>query len=139
MLLITGGDGFIGPKSILDLLASPNYFCGPAINLAKLTYVGNLEALVSLVGCDWHYFVQSDIGGRGLLESLLAIQPQRVLINVADESLLDKAPSFHVPCFEHSILSNGPVIDIEWPIDGQPQLMPQDASGRLLLTAEMFE
>jgi dTDP-4-dehydrorhamnose 3,5-epimerase len=51
---------------------------------------------------------------------------------------LYKTTDYWAPEFERSIAWNDPAIDIQWPIDGEPQLSAKDRSGLSLNEAEVF-
>jgi dTDP-glucose 4,6-dehydratase len=91
-ILVTGGAGFIGANFVLDWLAQSDE---PVVNLDKLSYAGNLETLASLAGDARHVFVQGDIGDTALVNSLLAQNQPRAVINFAAESHVDR--SIHSP------------------------------------------
>ena len=91
-ILITGAAGFIGANFVLDWLAQSQE---PVVNLAKLTYAGELETLASVQGDDRHIFVQGDIGDNALVSRLLAQHRPRAVINFAAESHVDR--SIHSP------------------------------------------
>jgi len=60
-VLVTGGSGFIGSNFVLDWVAQSDE---PVVNLDKLTYAGNLENFVSLLG---------DLGDQTLMDCLLEV------------------------------------------------------------------
>ena len=91
-ILVTGGAGFIGANFVLDCLAASDE---PIINLDKLTYAGNPETLASLQGDARHQLVQGDIGYAAFGSRLLAEHKQRVVVNFAAESHVDR--SIHGP------------------------------------------
>ncbi|WP_341908076.1 dTDP-glucose 4,6-dehydratase [Polaromonas sp. YR568] len=92
MILVTGGAGFIGSNFVLDWLAD---FDEPVINLDSLTYAGNRENLISLIGDDRHLFVHGDIADQALVAGLLNSHQPRAIINFAAESHVDR--SIHGP------------------------------------------
>ncbi len=89
-ILVTGGAGFIGSNFVLGWLAQSDE---PVVNLDKLTYAGNLQNLVSLNGDTRHVFVQGDFGDAALVQSLLARQQPRAIVNFAAESHVDRSIS----------------------------------------------
>lgn len=91
-ILVTGGAGFIGANFVLDWLAGNG---GPAVNLDKLTYAGNLENLAALKEDPRHSFVRGDIGDAALVEKLLKQHRPRAIVNFAAESHVDR--SIHGP------------------------------------------
>ena len=60
-----------------------------------------------------------------------------VLSDSAD--FLYKATDYYAPEHERCIFWNDPVIGIEWPIVGEPQLSGKDKEGLILQQAEVFE
>ncbi|RZJ09737.1 MAG: dTDP-glucose 4,6-dehydratase [Haliea sp.] len=91
-MLVTGGAGFIGANFVLDWLAQS---AEPVVNLDKLTYAGNLQALATLQGDARHVFVQGDIGDATGVAALLARYLPRAVIHFAAESHVDR--SIHGP------------------------------------------
>jgi len=92
MILVTGGDGFIGANFVLDWLAQSRE---PLVNLDKLTYAGNLRSLASLAGDARHAFVRGDIGERDTIAALLRTHRPRAVVNFAAETHVDR--SIHGP------------------------------------------
>jgi dTDP-glucose 4,6-dehydratase len=91
-ILVTGGAGFIGSNFVLDWLAQSDE---PVVNLDKLTYAGNLQNLAALQADPRHVFVQGDITDGPMVDSLLALNKPRAIINFAAESHVDR--SIHGP------------------------------------------
>ena len=91
-IIVTGGAGFIGSNFVLDWLAQSNE---RVVTLDALTYAGNRENLASLEGDARHVFVHGDIGGRALVDRLLAEHRPRALVHFAAESHVDR--SIHGP------------------------------------------
>lgn len=88
MILVTGGAGFVGINFVLDWLASHEE---PIVNLDKLTYAGNMEALAPLQGDSRHIFVRGDICDGLLVADLLARHTPRAVIHFAAESHVDRS------------------------------------------------
>ena len=59
-----------------------------------------------------------------------------VLSDSAD--FLYKTTDYYAPEYERSILWNDPAINIDWPIEGKPQLSTKDKEGLPLQQAEVF-
>lgn len=90
--LVTGGAGFIGSAVIRFLIGETDH---QVLNLDKLTYAGNLEALASFSRNSRYQFVQGDICDRRLVSKLFAeFQPDMVM-HLAAESHVDR--SIHEP------------------------------------------
>jgi len=51
---------------------------------------------------------------------------------------LYKTTDYWYPEFERSLLWSDPTVNIQWPIEGLPQLAAKDAVGKLLADAEIF-
>jgi dTDP-4-dehydrorhamnose 3,5-epimerase len=51
---------------------------------------------------------------------------------------LYKTTDYWAPEFERSIAWNDPVINIQWPIQGEPTLSAKDQQGKRLVDAECF-
>ena len=49
-----------------------------------------------------------------------------------------KTTDYYAPEFERSILWSDPSLNIDWPIDGEPQLAAKDAAALLLAEADVF-
>ena len=92
-ILVTGGAGFIGSNFVLDWLT--NSKAEPVVNLAKLTYAGNLANLQAVQNDARHHFVHGDIGDVDLIEKLLREHAIRAVVNFAAESHVDR--SIHGP------------------------------------------
>lgn len=52
---------------------------------------------------------------------------------------LYKTTDYWHPEHERSLLWNDPIIGINWPIVGEPNIAPKDAAGKLLAETECFE
>ena len=51
---------------------------------------------------------------------------------------LYKTTDYYAPEYERSLLWNDPVLNIKWPIDGEPKLAAKDASAKRFAEAEHF-
>jgi dTDP-glucose 4,6-dehydratase len=90
--LITGGAGFIG-SAVIRALIKQNH---RVINLDKLTYAGNLNALVSVQNNEHYTFVKGDICDAELVRSLLDTYQPDFIMHLAAESHVDR--SIDGPC-----------------------------------------
>lgn len=55
-----------------------------------------------------------------------------------DTEFVYKCTDFYNPSAEHSIIWNDPVIDINWPLDGEPQLSVKDSQGKNFTDMEFY-
>jgi dTDP-glucose 4,6-dehydratase len=87
-IIVTGGAGFIGSHLVNYLLQQTDH---KVINLDKLTYAGNLDALAQIEQHANYQFVQGDIVDTQLLSSLLAsVQPDAIM-HLAAETHVDNS------------------------------------------------
>lgn len=87
-ILVTGGAGFIGSAVIRLLLNESDH---EVVNIDKLTYAANLDAIPSAVGSPRYRFEQLDIGDRSSISQLLqACQPDAIL-HLAAETHVDRS------------------------------------------------
>ncbi len=87
-ILVTGGAGFIGSALIRHLILDTEH---SVLNLDKLTYAGNLEALAEVDTSDRYRFLQADIADRERVsEALLEFQPDAIM-HLAAESHVDRS------------------------------------------------
>jgi len=87
-ILVTGGAGFIGGCLVRMLVHRRE---SRVVNLDKLTYAGNLDALAEVDGKAEHLFVQGDIGDRSLVRDLLAEYRPTAVVHLAAESHVDRS------------------------------------------------
>lgn len=87
-ILVTGGAGFIGANFVLHWLSGSEEL---VVNLDKLTYAGNLQALEAVRDSPSHVFVHGDIGDRILVNYLLDQYQPRAILNFAAESHIDRS------------------------------------------------
>lgn len=89
-IFVTGGCGFIGSAFIRYLLKHTQH---NVVNIDKLTYAANPQALVSVAANPRYQFVQADICDSSALKQLfLQHQPQAV-VHLAAESHVDRSIS----------------------------------------------
>lgn len=100
-LLVTGGCGFIGSNLILYLMAHTDH---QVLNVDKLTYAANPEALDSLADDPRYRFAEADIADAPAMTRLFSdFQPDAVL-HLAAESNVDRSISSH-DAFIHTNLT----------------------------------
>jgi dTDP-glucose 4,6-dehydratase len=87
-ILITGGAGFIGSALIRLLLKNPNH---QIINLDKLTYAANQQALQAFSSEKNYHFIKGDICDFHLLNSIFRDFKPTMLIHLAAESHVDRS------------------------------------------------
>ncbi|MCB2189966.1 MAG: dTDP-glucose 4,6-dehydratase [Deltaproteobacteria bacterium] len=87
-LLVTGGAGFIGSALVQMLLGQPRV---QVLNLDKVTYAANPEALERFATEPNYRFVQGDICDRPLVDKLLAEFKPQGIIHLAAESHVDRS------------------------------------------------
>lgn len=87
-LLITGGAGFIGSAGIRHLITNTN---DEVVNIAKLTYAGNLESLAEVSDCNRYSFEQVDICSRTEVDRVLAQHQPDAIMHLAAESHVDRS------------------------------------------------
>jgi len=73
------------------------------VNLDKLTYAGNLENLVEIVGNPRYRFVHGDICDAKLVDALIQDERPDVLVNFAAESHVDRSILSPAPVFETNL------------------------------------
>lgn len=88
-LLVTGAAGFIG-VNFLHYWHSSNPDDSVVV-LDALTYAGNKNNLLSLLGQNWFSFVQGSICDQALVESILSEQDIDTLVHFAAESHVDRS------------------------------------------------
>lgn len=87
--LITGGAGFIGSNFIFHMMKKyPDY---RIICLDKLTYMGNLSTLASVMDKTNFRFVKADICDREAVYQLFEEEHPDIVVNFAAESHVDRS------------------------------------------------
>ena len=97
--LVTGGAGFIGSALIRKLIQTTDHY---VVNVDKLTYAANLEALDSVSGESRYKFFKVDICDATSIKEVFKAERPDVVIHLAAESHVDR--SIKTP--ENFILSN---------------------------------
>jgi len=88
IFLITGGAGFIGSALIRHIIENTGH---SVINLDKLTYAGNLEALESIDKSERYRFEKGDICDSDLVKQLFNEHKPDIVIHLAAESHVDRS------------------------------------------------
>lgn len=87
-LLVTGGAGFIGSAVIRHIIANT---ADSVVDLDKLTYAGNLEALSEIEGSERYAFEQVDICNQTELERVFSEHQPDAVMHLAAESHVDRS------------------------------------------------
>ncbi|HDR1101814.1 dTDP-glucose 4,6-dehydratase [Pasteurella multocida] len=87
-ILITGGAGFIGSAVIRYILSQTS---DQIINLDKLTYASNLDALASVVDNPRYHFEQGDIADATTLSNIFQRYQPDCVMHLAAESHVDRS------------------------------------------------
>ncbi len=87
-LLVTGGSGFIGSALIRLALTETGH---SIVNLDKLTYAANPDALAEVAQSPRYAFVQADIGDRAAVDAALAAHQPDAILHLAAESHVDRS------------------------------------------------
>jgi len=86
-ILVTGGCGFIGSAFLRHVVGQG---LARAINVDKLTYAANPDAVAALAGGSYA-FVQADIGDRDAIRATFARHRPDAVVNFAAETHVDRS------------------------------------------------
>ena len=109
--LITGGAGFIGSAVIRFLIGETEH---QVLNLDKLTYAGNLEALAIVLGNSRYQFVQGDICDRRLVSKVFADFQPDVVMHLAAESHVDRSINEPAEFIRTNIFGTSVMLECAW-------------------------
>ena len=87
-LIVTGGAGFIGSAVIRHFIRNTDY---TIINIDKLTYAGNLQALAEVTANSRYYFEQHDICDTGQMQRIFRQYQPTSIMHLAAESHVDRS------------------------------------------------
>jgi dTDP-glucose 4,6-dehydratase len=86
-LLVTGGCGFIGSAFLRHVVGTG---VARAVNVDKLTYAANPDAVAALGGAGYA-FVEADIGDRDAMRAVFAKHRPDAVVNFAAETHVDRS------------------------------------------------
>jgi dTDP-glucose 4,6-dehydratase len=87
-LLVTGGCGFIGSAFLRHVVGRG---MARAVNVDKLTYAANPDAVAEIAAGGGYSFVQADIGDREAMRTALAKHRPDAIVNFAAETHVDRS------------------------------------------------
>lgn len=87
-ILVTGGAGFIGSALIRHIIQKTQDI---VINVDKLTYAGNLEALTTVASNSRYFFELADICDRSKIDNIFHQYQPDAVMHLAAESHVDRS------------------------------------------------
>lgn len=108
-ILITGGAGFIGSALIRYFIRETDY---SVINVDKLTYAGNLNALEDTVHSSRYQFEQVDICNQQELERVFYQHQPDAVMHLAAESHVDRSISGPAAFIETNIVGTYQLLEV---------------------------
>jgi dTDP-glucose 4,6-dehydratase len=87
-IVVTGGAGFIGSAVIRHLINNTNHI---VINIDKLTYVGNLESLLTVHKSERYSFEKVDICDANEIRRIFEQYQPDLIMHLAAESHVDRS------------------------------------------------
>jgi dTDP-glucose 4,6-dehydratase len=108
-LLVTGGCGFIGSNLIHLILGTRSDIA--VTNLDKLTYAGNPLNLIDVARDPGYTFVHGDIADPQLIDELFRQGSFDAILNLAAESMVDRAISSAQPFVTTNVVGTQVLLD----------------------------
>jgi dTDP-glucose 4,6-dehydratase len=87
-ILVTGGAGFIGSAVCRQLIAESD---ANVVNVDKLTYAANPDALAAVAASNRYRFIQADIADATAMERVFAAQLPDAVMHLAAETHVDRS------------------------------------------------
>ena len=87
-VLVTGGAGFIGSAVVRYLLEKTKV---KIVNIDKLTYAANLQAIKEFGANDRHFHFQEDICDETAISKILENTKPNIVVHLAAESHVDRS------------------------------------------------
>ncbi|MGR5066504.1 dTDP-glucose 4,6-dehydratase [Photobacterium sp. DNB22_13_2] len=108
-ILITGGAGFIGSAMVRYLI---NHTDDTVINVDKLTYAGNLEAVAEVRDSPRYAFEQIDICNKSALEKVFTLYQPDAVMHLAAETHVDNSIDEPVAFIQSNIVGTFTLLEV---------------------------
>lgn len=108
-VLITGGAGFIGSALIRYLIQSTEH---TVINVDKLTYAGNLQALAEVSTNPRYFFEKVDICSKPEIQAIFHQYQPDIIMHLAAESHVDRSIDTPASFIETNIIGTFVLLEI---------------------------
>jgi len=99
-IMITGGAGFIGSAGLRQFIVETDV---SVINVDKLTYAGNLDSLLGVMGCPRDSFEQVDTCGAKQVAGALQMQQPDGVMGPVVEARADHSAGTREKCIETNV------------------------------------